>query len=97
MREMGTHLCALPTGDPLLPGPRMPRLGPRPTQTIRALVFCPMPASHTRALDRAKENGEPDGQRLGACQLEMDRIRSALRRAEEFDDDVAVAIEASAG
>jgi hypothetical protein len=51
-----------------------------------------MLASHTRALTRAQEVGEPAGQ-IAARQLELERIRSALRRAEELFTDVAAAIE----
>jgi hypothetical protein len=54
-----------------------------------------MLASHTRALARAQEIGEPAGQ-IAARQLELERIRSALRRAEELSSDVAAAIEAAA-
>jgi integrase len=52
-------------------------------------------ASHTRALSRAQDIGEPARQ-IAARQLEIDRIRSALHRAEELPTDVAVAIEAAA-
>jgi hypothetical protein len=54
-----------------------------------------VPASHTHALTRAQEVGEPAGQ-IAARQLEIERIRSALRRAEELSTDVAGAIEAAA-
>ena len=54
-----------------------------------------MLASPTRALTRAQEVGEPAGQ-IAARQLEIERIRSALRRAEELSTDVAGAIEAAA-
>ncbi|AGZ54081.1 hypothetical protein B1T45_22055 [Mycobacterium kansasii] len=43
-----------------------------------------MIASHTRALAKARNHGEPAGQ-LAARELELDRLRSALRRAEELD------------
>jgi uncharacterized protein (DUF2342 family) len=59
-------------------------------------VFSRMLASHTRALDRAREVGEPAGQ-IAARELEIERIRSALRRAEELTEDVASAIESAAG
>ncbi|HEX3539389.1 MAG TPA: site-specific integrase [Acidimicrobiales bacterium] len=96
MRDMGTHLCALPTGDHCSRG--LVCLGCVHAQPKRsaAPVFRRMLVSHTRALDRAKETGEPAGQ-LAARQLEIDRIRSALRRADELKDDVAAAIEACAG
>ena len=51
-----------------------------------------MIASHTRALHKAKTDGGPAGQ-LAARELELDRIRSALRRAEELNNDVAEALE----
>lgn len=54
-----------------------------------------MLASHTRALLSAKDRGEPPGQ-IAARELEVDRLRSALQRAEELASDVAEAIEASA-
>jgi hypothetical protein len=60
-----------------------------------APTFRRMLASHTRALTRARETGEPAGQ-VAARQLEIDRIHSALRRAEELSVDVAAAIEAAA-
>jgi hypothetical protein len=41
------------------------------------------------------ENGEPAGQ-IAARELEIVRIQSALRRAEELSADVAAAIEAAA-
>jgi hypothetical protein len=53
-----------------------------------------MIASHTRALAKARDLGEPAGQ-LAARELELDRLRSALRRAEELDDDVAIALESA--
>lgn len=51
-----------------------------------------MIASHSRALTKARDHGEPAGQ-LAARELELDRLRSALHRAEEFNDDVAHALE----
>jgi integrase len=59
-----------------------------------APVFRRMIASHTRALAKARDLGEPAGQ-LAARELELDRLRSALRRAEELDDDVAIALESA--
>ncbi|OOK79237.1 hypothetical protein BZL30_2483 [Mycobacterium kansasii] len=47
-------------------------------------MFRRMIASHTRALAKARNHGEPAGQ-LAARELELDRLRSALRRAEELD------------
>ena len=51
--------------------------------------------SHTRALDKAREVGEPAGQ-IAARELEVERIRSAMQRAQELTDDAADALEAAA-
>jgi hypothetical protein len=51
--------------------------------------------SHRRSLTAAREGGEPAGQ-IAARELEVIRIESALRRAEELTEDVAGAIEAAA-
>jgi hypothetical protein len=51
--------------------------------------------SHTRALERARELGEPAGP-LAARELEVERIRSALQRAQELTDDAAAALQAAA-
>jgi hypothetical protein len=67
MRDTGTHLCVLPTGE-----------------------HCPK-----GLVTRAQEIGEPAGQ-IAARELEIERIHSALRRAEELSSDVAAAIEAAA-
>jgi integrase len=95
MRDMGTHLCALPTGEHCPKG--LVCLGCNHAQPKKsaAPTFRRMLASHTRALARAQEIGEPAGQ-IAARQLEIERIRSALRRAEELSSDVAAAIEAAA-
>jgi hypothetical protein len=52
-----------------------------------------MLASHEGELCRARELSEPAGQ-IAAREMEVGRIRSALRRAEELAVDVASAIEA---
>jgi hypothetical protein len=95
MRDMGTHLCALPTGEYCPKG--LVCLGCSHAQPKKsaAPTFRRMLASHTRALTRAREVGEPAGQ-IAARQLEIDRIRSALQRAEELSTDVAAAIESAA-
>ena len=95
MRDMGTHLCALPTGEHCPKG--LVCLGCNHAQPKKsaAPTFRRMLTSHTRALTRAQEAGEPAGQ-IAARQLEIERIRSALRRAEELSSDVAAAIEAAA-
>jgi hypothetical protein len=54
-----------------------------------------MLTSHTRALERARTAGEPAGQ-LAARELEVERIRNALHRAEELSTDAAAALEAAA-
>jgi integrase len=95
MRDMGTHLCALPTGEHCPKG--LVCLGCNHAQPKKsaAPTFRRMLASHTRALARAEQAGEPAGQ-IAARQLEIERIRSALQRAEELSGDVAAAIEAAA-
>lgn len=55
-----------------------------------------MLTSHTRALDKAREHGEPAGQ-IASRKLEVERIRSAMPRAQELSDDAADALEAAAG
>ena len=95
MRDMGTHICALPTGE------HCPKclvcLGCTHAQPNRSAIptFRAMQASHQRALKRARDGDEPAGQ-IAARELEIIRIQSALRRAEELTQDVAAAIEASA-
>ena len=54
-----------------------------------------MIASHTRALTRAREAGEPAGQ-IAARELEIDRLRAALQRAEELNTEASAALEAAA-
>jgi hypothetical protein len=95
MRDMGTHLCALPAGEYCPKG--LVCLGCVHAQPKKsaAPVFRRMVASHRRALAKAREVGEPAG-RIAARELEVARIEHALRRAEELDHDVAEAIEAEA-
>lgn len=95
LRDMGTHVCALPTGEHCSRG--LVCLGCHHAQPKKsaAPVFRRMITSHTRALTRAHETGEPAGQ-LAARQLEIDRLRSALQRAEELHTDVSNALEAAA-
>jgi hypothetical protein len=92
MRDMGTHLCALPTGEHCPRG--LVCLGCVHAQPKKsaAPIFRRMLASHERALTAAKLSGEPAGQ-LAARELEVARIRGALQRAEELSTDVAAAIE----
>lgn len=93
LRDMGTHVCALPTGEHCSRG--LVCLGCHHAQPKKsaAPTFRRMIASHTRALTRAHEVGEPAGQ-LAARQLEIDRLRSALQRADELHTDVSDALEA---
>jgi hypothetical protein len=95
MRDMGTHLCALPTGEHCPKG--LVCLGCTHAQPKRSAIptFRTMLHSHRRALTLARKHNEPAGQ-IAARQLEIVRIQGALRRAEELTDDVAGAIEASA-
>ncbi len=95
LRDMGTHLCALPTGDHCSCG--LVCLGcshAQPKQSA-APVFRRMVVSHRKALHRARDGGEPAGQ-LAARELEIQRIDSALRRSEELSADAAAALEAVA-
>jgi Phage integrase family len=95
MRDMGTHLCALPTGEHCPRG--LVCLGCSHAQPKKSAVptFRRMLASHRRALTAARERGEPAGQ-IAARELEVARIAAALRRAEELATEVAEAIEAGA-
>jgi len=95
LRDMGTHLCALPTGDYCPKG--LVCLGCVHAQPKKsaAPVFHRMLVSHERAFASAQQHGEPAGQ-LAARKLEVGRIRQALRRAEELAEDVATAIERAA-
>jgi hypothetical protein len=68
---------------------------PRPAQEERGADVSPHARQSHPRLTRAHEIGEPAGQ-IAARQLEIDRIRSALRRAEELCSDVAAAIESAA-
>jgi hypothetical protein len=95
LRDMGTHLCALPTGEYCPKG--LVCLGcthAQPKQSA-ALIFRRMLGTHERELGTARQRGEPAGQ-IAARQLEVARIRYAMRRAEELPSDVAAAIEAEA-
>ena len=96
LRDMGTHLCALPTGDYCPKG--LVCLGCAHAQPKKsaAPVFRQMLASHERAFGAAQQHGEPAGQ-IAARELEIGRIRQALRRAEELPEDVAAAIEGAVG
>lgn len=95
LRDMGTHLCSLPTGEYCPRG--LVCLGCTHAQPKKSAVpiFQRMLASHKRELAKARQRGEPAGQ-IAARELEVERIRHALSRAEELTADVAAAIEAAA-
>ncbi|MBA3741498.1 site-specific integrase [Sporichthya sp.] len=95
MRDMGTHLCALPTGEHCPRGLVCLGCGHAQPKKSAAPTFRRMLASHSRALDRARTGGEPAGQ-IASRELEVERIRSALGRAEELSADAAAALEAAA-
>jgi hypothetical protein len=94
LRDMGTHVCALPTGEHCPRG--LVCLGCNHAQPKKSALptFRRMLASHLRALERAREHGEPAGQ-IAARELQIERIRSAMERAEELMTDVAAALEAA--
>jgi hypothetical protein len=91
MRDMGTHLCALPTGEHCPRG--LVCLGCTHAQPKKsaAPIFRRMLASHQRSLVVAKSHNEPAGQ-IAAREMELVRIKDALRRSEELSEDVASAI-----
>jgi integrase len=92
LRDMGTHLCALPTGEHCPKG--LICLGCAHAQPKKSAVpiFRRMLASHERSLGAARDHSEPAGQ-IAAREMEIVRIKGALQRAEELSDDVAAAIE----
>lgn len=92
MRDMGTHLCALPTGEHCPRG--LVCLGCVHAQPKKsaASIFLGMLNSHNAALDRAREIREPPGQ-IAARELEINRIENALHRAQDLPADVATLIE----
>lgn len=95
LRDLGTHVCALPTGEHCSRG--LVCLGCAHAQPKKsaAPTFRRMIASHTRALTRAREISEPAGQ-IAARELEVQRLRTALHRAEELTHAAADALEAAA-
>lgn len=96
LRDMGTHVCALPTGEHCPRGLVCLGCGHAQPKKSALPVFRRMLTSHTRALDKAREHGEPAGQ-IASRELEVERIRSAMARAQELSDDAAEALEAAAG
>jgi len=92
LRDMGTHLCALPTGEHCPKG--LICLGCAHAQPKKSAVpiFRRMLISHERSLASARGHSEPAGQ-IAAREIEIVRIKGALQTAEELSDDVAAAIE----
>jgi hypothetical protein len=92
LRDMGTHLCALPTGEHCPKG--LICLGCAYAQPKKSAVpiFRRMLASHERSLVAERDHSEPAGQ-IAAREMEIVRIKAALQRAEELSHDVAAAIE----
>jgi len=92
LRDMGTHLCALPTGEHCPKG--LICLGCAHAQPKKSAVpiFRRMLISQERRLASARGHSEPAGQ-IAAREIEIVRIKGALQRAEELSDDVAAAIE----
>ena len=94
LRDMGTHLCALPAGEHCSRGLVCLGCGSAQPKKSAVPVFRRMLTSHKAALDRARTGGEPAGQ-VAARELDVQRITSALTRADALADDVAAAIEAA--
>jgi hypothetical protein len=96
MRDMGTRLCALPTGEHCPRG--LVCLGCSHAQPKKsaAPIFRRMLVSHERELRAAQVRNEPMGQ-IAARELEIVRISAALRRADDLGSDVAAAIKAVSG
>jgi hypothetical protein len=94
LRDMGTHLCALPSGEHCPKG--LVCLGCVHGQPKKSAepIFERMRSSHARALERAEKRNEPLGQ-LAARRQELFRIDQAIRRANELTMDVAAAMEAA--
>jgi hypothetical protein len=92
LRDMGTHLCALPTGEHCPKG--LVCLGCANVQPKKSAVpiFRRMLASPERSLEAAPGHNEPAGQ-IAAREMEIVRIEGALERAEELSDDVGAGIE----
>jgi hypothetical protein len=84
---MGTHLCALPTGEHCPKG--LICLGCARAQPKKSAVpiFRRMLASHERSLVAARGHSEPAAQ-TATREMEIVRIKGALQRADELSDDV---------
>lgn len=102
LRDMGTHLCSLPTGDHCSRG--LVCLGCTHAQPKKsaAPIFRGMLASHRRSLADGERAGEPAGQlaarrlEIGRIQGALGRIQGALGRAAQLPADVAAMIEDAA-
>jgi hypothetical protein len=92
LRDMGTHLCALPTGEHSPKGLIWVSCAHAQPKKSAVPIFRRMLASHGRSLVAARGNSEPAGQ-IAAREMEIARIKGALQRAEELSDDVAAAIQ----
>jgi integrase len=92
LRDMGTHLCALPAGDHCPKG--LVCLGCVHAQPKKSALplFQQMHANHARELAKAEARGEPLGQ-IASRRLELSRLEQAIRRANELSVDVAQAME----
>jgi hypothetical protein len=92
VRQHGTHLCALPTGE-YCPK-RLICLACAHSQPKKSAVpiFGRMLTSHEPSLSTARGYSEPAGQ-IAAHETEIVRIKGALHRAEKLSDDVAAAFE----
>src|SRR5438309_11608650 len=80
LRDMGTHLCALPTGEHCPKG--LICLGCRHAQSKKSgvSIFGRMLASHERSLVAARGHSEPAGQ-VASRGMDVVRIMGALQRA----------------
>ena len=87
VRQHGTHLCALPTGEDC--PKRLICLGCAHSRPKKSAVpiFGRMLTSHEPSLSTALGYSEPAGQ-IAAREMEIVRIKGALQRAEELSDDV---------
>ncbi len=92
---MGTRICALPTGEHCPRGLVCLGCGHAQPKTSAAPTVRRMLASHTRGLATARQAGEPAGQ-IACRELEVERIRSALHRADQLNDTAAAALDAAA-
>jgi hypothetical protein len=87
---MGTHLCALPTGEHCPKG--LVCLGCNHAQPKKSAA----PTFRRMLASRPRDRRNPPG-RSPRGNLEIERIRSALQRAEELSSDVAAAVGVDVG